>query len=45
MLLHLAEQLDVSLRDRNHMPPAAGHERPIDAPEMAPRASPDTARR
>ena len=41
MVLHLADQLDVPLRDRNHMLLAAGfapayEERPIDAPEMAP---------
>ena len=41
MVLHLAEQLDVPLRDRNHMLLAAGFapaydERAIDAPEMAP---------
>jgi transcriptional regulator with XRE-family HTH domain len=41
MVLHLAEQLDVPLRDRNHMLLAAGfapayEERAIDAPEMAP---------
>jgi transcriptional regulator with XRE-family HTH domain len=40
MVLHLAEQLDVPLRDRNHMLLAAGFapaygERAIDAPEMA----------
>jgi transcriptional regulator with XRE-family HTH domain len=41
MVLHLAERLDVPLRDRNHMLLAAGFapaydERAIDAPEMAP---------
>jgi transcriptional regulator with XRE-family HTH domain len=41
MLLHLSEQLDVPLRDRNQMLLAAGFapaytERAIDAPEMAP---------
>jgi transcriptional regulator with XRE-family HTH domain len=41
MVLHLAEQLDVPLRDRNHMLLAAGfapayEERPLDGPEMAP---------
>ena len=41
MVLHLSEQLDVPLRDRNRMLLAAGfapafEERPIDAPEMAP---------
>jgi MmyB-like transcription regulator ligand binding domain len=41
MVLHLAEQLDVPLRDRNGLLLAAGYapvygERPIDAPEMAP---------
>src|SRR3954471_12722429 len=41
MVLHLAEQIDVPLRDRNHPPLAAGvapasAERAIDAPEMAP---------
>src|SRR5919106_4150892 len=41
MVLHLSEQLDVPLRDRNHLLLAAGfapayEERPIDAPEMAP---------
>src|SRR5688572_4966534 len=41
MVLHLSEQLDVPLRDRNRRLLAAGfapafEERPIDAPEMAP---------
>ena len=41
MVLHLCEQLDVPLRDRNRLLLAAGYapafeERPIDAPEMAP---------
>jgi transcriptional regulator with XRE-family HTH domain len=41
MVLHLAEQLDVPLRDRNQMLLAAGYApayeaQPIDAPEMAP---------
>lgn len=41
MVLHLAEQLDVPLRDRNALLLAAGYaplyrERPIDAPDMAP---------
>ena len=41
MVLHLAEQLDVPLRDRNQLLLAAGFapayaERPIDAPEMGP---------
>jgi transcriptional regulator with XRE-family HTH domain len=41
MVLHLAKQLDVPLRDRNGLLLAAGFapafdERPIDAPEMAP---------
>src|ERR687896_1504808 len=41
MVLHLSDQLDVPLRDRNRMLLAAGfapafEERPIDAPEMAP---------
>jgi len=41
MVLHLSEQLDVPLRDRNRLLLAAGYapafeERPIDAPEMAP---------
>jgi transcriptional regulator with XRE-family HTH domain len=41
MVLHLSEQLDVPLRDRNRLLLAAGFapafdERPIDAPEMAP---------
>jgi transcriptional regulator with XRE-family HTH domain len=41
MVLHLAEQLDVPLRDRNALLLAAGFapayaERPLDAPEMAP---------
>jgi transcriptional regulator with XRE-family HTH domain len=41
MVLHLSEQLEVPLRDRNRMLLAAGfapayEERPIDAPEMAP---------
>jgi transcriptional regulator with XRE-family HTH domain len=41
MVLHLAEQLDVPLRDRNQMLLAAGYapvyeERPFDAPEMRP---------
>jgi len=41
MVLHLAEQLDVPLRDRNHLLLAAGYapaygEHPLDAPEMAP---------
>jgi len=41
MVLHLSEQLDIPLRDRNHMLLAAGFapayaERAIDAPEMAP---------
>jgi transcriptional regulator with XRE-family HTH domain len=41
MVLHLSEQLDVPLRDRNQMLLAAGFapayaERPLDAPEMAP---------
>jgi len=40
MVLHLCEQLDVPLRDRNRLLLAAGYapafeERPIDAPEMA----------
>jgi transcriptional regulator with XRE-family HTH domain len=41
MVLHLSEQLDVPLRDRNQMLLAAGFapaytEQPLDAPEMAP---------
>ena len=41
MVLHLAEQLDVPLRDRNHLLLAAGHapvfdEHALDEPEMAP---------
>ena len=41
MVLHLSDQLDVPLRDRNHLLLAAGfapayEERAIDAPEMAP---------
>ena len=41
MVLHLAEQLDVPLRERNRLLLAAGfapayEERAIDAPEMAP---------
>jgi transcriptional regulator with XRE-family HTH domain len=41
MVLHLAEQLEVPLRDRNHLLLAAGYapaygEHPLDAPEMAP---------
>jgi transcriptional regulator with XRE-family HTH domain len=41
MVMHLCEQLDVPLRDRNRLLLAAGYapafdERPIDAPEMAP---------
>jgi transcriptional regulator with XRE-family HTH domain len=41
MVLHLSEQLEVPLRDRNRLLLAAGfapafEERPIDAPEMAP---------
>jgi transcriptional regulator with XRE-family HTH domain len=41
MVLHLSEQLEVPLRDRNHLLLAAGfapafEERPFDAPEMAP---------
>jgi transcriptional regulator with XRE-family HTH domain len=41
MVLHLSEQLEVPLRDRNRLLLAAGFapafdERPIDAPEMAP---------
>src|SRR4051795_6203971 len=41
MVVHLAEQLDVPLRDRNRMLLAAGYapaygERPLDAPEMEP---------
>jgi transcriptional regulator with XRE-family HTH domain len=41
MVLHLSEQLDVPLRDRNALLLAAGfapayEERPIDSPEMAP---------
>jgi transcriptional regulator with XRE-family HTH domain len=41
MVLHLSEQLEVPLRDRNRLLLAAGYapafeERPIDAPEMAP---------
>jgi transcriptional regulator with XRE-family HTH domain len=41
MVLHLADQLDVPLRDRNAMLLAAGYapafkERPLDAPEMTP---------
>ena len=41
MVMHLAEQLDVPLRERNRLLLAAGfapafEERPIDAPEMAP---------
>jgi transcriptional regulator with XRE-family HTH domain len=41
MVLHLAEQLGVPLRDRNHLLLAAGYapaygEHPLDAPEMAP---------
>ena len=41
MLLHLAEQLDVPLRERNRLLLAAGYapvyaERALDAPEMAP---------
>jgi transcriptional regulator with XRE-family HTH domain len=41
MVIHLAEQLDVPLRDRNQLLLAAGYapaygEHPLDAPEMAP---------
>ena len=41
MVFHLAEELDVPLRDRNQLLLAAGYapvyeQRPIDAPEMAP---------
>jgi transcriptional regulator with XRE-family HTH domain len=41
MVLHLAEQLDVPLRDRNHLLLAAGYapafaQRELDAPEMGP---------
>jgi transcriptional regulator with XRE-family HTH domain len=41
MVLHLSEQLEVPLRDRNHLLLAAGfapafEERPLDGPEMAP---------
>jgi transcriptional regulator with XRE-family HTH domain len=41
MVLHLAEQLEVPLRDRNHMLLAAGYapaygEHPLDSPEMEP---------
>ena len=41
MLLHLAEQLEVPLRDRNHLLLAAGYapvfaQRELDAPEMGP---------
>jgi transcriptional regulator with XRE-family HTH domain len=41
MVIHLAEQLEVPLRDRNSLLMAAGYapayrERPLDAPEMAP---------
>ena len=41
MVLHLAEQLEVPLRDRNQLLLAAGYapaygEHPLDAPEMAP---------
>ncbi len=41
MVLHLAEQLEVPLRDRNHLLLAAGHaplfdEHELDEPEMAP---------
>jgi transcriptional regulator with XRE-family HTH domain len=41
MVLHLAEQLEVPLRDRNHLLLAAGYapaygEHPLDGPEMAP---------
>jgi transcriptional regulator with XRE-family HTH domain len=41
MVIHLAEQLEVPLRDRNHLLLAAGYapaygEHPLDAPEMAP---------
>ena len=41
MVLHLAEQLDVPLRERNRMLLAAGYapvyaQRPLDAPELAP---------
>ena len=41
MVLHLAEELDVPLRDRNRLLLAAGYapaygERPLDAPEMEP---------
>ncbi len=41
MVLHLAEQLDVPLRDRNHLLLAAGYapayaQRDLDAPEMGP---------
>src|SRR3954449_10444144 len=41
MVLHLADQLDVPLRDRNQLLLAAGYapaygEHPLDAPEMAP---------
>ena len=40
MLLHLSEQLDIPLRERNVMPVAAGYapvfeERPLASPEMA----------
>src|ERR1700750_181554 len=41
MVLHLAEQLEIPLRDRNHLLLAAGYapaygEHALDAPEMAP---------
>src|SRR3712207_8207457 len=41
MVLHLAEELEVPLRDRNRLLLAAGYapvysETPLDAPEMAP---------
>jgi hypothetical protein len=41
MVLHLADQLEVPLRERNHLLLAAGYapvygERPLDDPEMAP---------
>ena len=40
MVLHLAEELEVPLRERNHLLLAAGYapvygERPLDAPDMA----------